>query len=400
MPAVFALLLCVAAAASAATAGRGPGATARYDGEFGLWVASTRDSVVVHWITAEVAAGQLLVSSADGDPAAFTTPQGQAHRMAFRRPRRDGLVLRYGAQGDSLHTTAVSLAEQRRPPVTFSRVDSLYIVGDTHGDFDALFSGLQHAGLVDAAGQWTGGRSHLVFAGDLTDRGPDVLRVLWFVYRLEQEAARAGGRVHVILGNHEVMVLLGDLRYVHPKESAIAALYGVSYHRMFDSRESVLGRWLVSKPAMLRIDGVLIAHGGVAPEFARLSLAGFDEVLARFTTEDLFHQWADTTAVINMDSAAYQLRDDFFWHPRSVFWHRDYVQTDTATGQLAEALQQLGARTLVVGHTAVPTIQARYEGRLIAAHTPRMGAELLLLVRDGRTHRRYRISAGEPATQF
>jgi hypothetical protein len=104
--------------------------------------------------------------------------------------------------------------------------------------------------------------------------------------------------------------------------------------------------------------------------------------------------------VIRMDSASFQLRDDFFWSPRSVFWHREYIQSDTAVGQLDRALRLAGANMLVVGHTPVDSIHARYGGRVIAAHTPRMGAELLLLVRDGGSHRRYRLTAQGPPRPF
>jgi hypothetical protein len=391
--------LVVAVALLAATR---PAQTPRFDGEYGLWVWLDRDSVVVHWLTPAAVPGRIEVDvPPHRELVAGETPAGFAHRFTFRRPPRNDLVLRYGAaDGTPLHATSVSLAEPRRPAVTFRGVDSLYVVGDTHGEFDALTGTLRHAGLIDLSLRWTGGRKHLVFAGDLTDRGPDVLRLLWFVYRLEQEAARAGGRVHLVLGNHEIMVMLGDLRYVHPKEAAIADMYGVSYDRLLDTRHSVLGRWLVSKPGMLRFDGTLIAHGGVTPEYARLTLAGFDRTLSQYTREEFFHLWSDSTATIRMDSASFRERDDFFWSPRSVFWHREYIQSDTASGQLDLALRHTGARMLVVGHTPVDSIHARYNGRVIAAHTPRMGAELLLLVRDGRSHRRFRVTTSGPPQQF
>jgi hypothetical protein len=378
-----------------------PAQTPRFDGEYGLYVWFDRDSVVVHWLTASAVPGRIEVDMPRGQPIARETPAGHAHRVSFRRPAHNDLELRYGtAEGTPLHTTRVSLAAPRRPPVTFRGVDSLYVVGDTHGEFDALTGTLRNAGLVDSSLRWTGGRRHLVFAGDLTDRGPDVLRLLWFVYRLEREASRAGGRVHLVLGNHEVMLMLGDLRYVHPKEAAIADMYGVSYDRLLDIRHSILGRWLVSKPGMLRFDGTLIAHGGVTPEYARLKLAGFDRTLSQYTREEFFYLWSDPTATIVMDSASFHERDDFFWSPRSVFWHREYIQSDTASGQLDLALRHTGARMLVVGHTPVDSIHARYDGRVIAAHTPHMGAELLLLVRDGRDHRRYRVTGTGPPQQF
>jgi hypothetical protein len=80
-------------------------------------------------------------------------------------------------------------------------------------------------------------------------------------------------------------------------------------------------------------------------------------MLAKYTGEDLFHRWADTTFLPAMDSAGYMQREDFFWSPRSVFWHREYVQSDTASGQLDQALRYLDARMLVVGHTSPETIR-------------------------------------------
>jgi hypothetical protein len=378
-----------------------PGDTPRFDGEYGLWVRFEGDSVVVNWITTSIVAGRVVAGPAGEPLAVVTTPAGYVHRAAFLRPPAADVLIQYGGDdGTPPGATHVILADPVRPPVSFTGVDSLYVVGDTHGAFEDLVAGLRRAGLIDAQDRWSGGRRHLVFAGDLTDRGPDVIRLLWFVYRLEQEAARDGGRVHLVLGNHEIMVMLGDLRYVHPKETTIADYYGVSYDRLFDTRTSILGRWLVSKPGMVRIDGAVIVHGGVAPEYAALTLPGFDATMAEYTAEDLFHRWADTTYLPAMDSATYVQREDFFWSPRSVFWHREYVQSDTASGQLDQALRYLDARLLVVGHTSVPEIQARYDGRVIAAHTPRMGAELLLLVRDGEGHRRYRVREGGPPEQF
>ncbi|HSJ05688.1 MAG TPA: metallophosphoesterase [Longimicrobiales bacterium] len=395
------LPLFVGTAIAAVAAAAAPGDTPRFDGEYGLWVRVEGDSVVVNWITTAIVPGRLVAGPAEEPFATVTTPAGYVHRAAFARTSDPAVLIRYGGDdGARPGATHLVLAEPTRPPVSFTGVDSLYVVGDTHGEFEALVGGLQRAGLIDADHRWSGGGKHLVFAGDLTDRGADVIRLLWFVYRLEQEAARDGGRVHLVLGNHEIMVLLGDLRYVHPKETTLADYYGVSYDRLFDTRESILGRWLASKPGMVRIDGVVIVHGGVAPEYAAMTLPGFDAIMAEYTAEDLFHRWADTTFLPVMDSATYMQREDFFWSPRSVFWHREYVQSDTASGQLDQALRYLDARLLVVGHTSVPEIQARYDGRVIAAHTPRMGAELLLLVRDGDGHRRYRVREGGPPQQF
>jgi hypothetical protein len=360
----------------------------RIEGEYGLRVV-VGDSLVVQWLTADSAPGMLIVRSGRRADSIATAP-GRAHRAALLRPRGDSILLRYGRPGDGGAATPIFMgAAPRRTAATYPAADSLYIVGDTHGDFDALVTGLRRAGLVDEQLRWTGRRKRLVFAGDLTDRGPDVIRLLWFVYRLERDAERQGGRVHVVLGNHELMVMLGDLRYVHAKEQEIARAHGISYYRMFDPRVTVLGRWLAAQPAVIRIGRVAIAHGGVAPEYATGGVRAINDTLAKYAAEDLFYYWSDTTATIQIDSASYAARERFLWGPGSVFWHRDYVQSDSTTAQLDAALRALDADVMVVGHTAVPEITAMHDGRLIAVHTPRFGAELLLLTRE----RRYRITA-------
>ena len=359
----------------------------RVDGEYGLRVAVT-DSLVVQWLTADSAPGQLVVRNGQRADTLRTAP-ARAHRAALRRPRGDSILLEYGARGGPAALTPIFLSAPRRAGAAFPAADSLYVVGDTHGDFDALIIGLRRAGLIDERLRWTGRRKQLVFAGDLTDRGPDVNRLLWFVYHLERDAARHGGRVHVVLGNHELMVMMGDLRYVHAKELDIARAHGVSYHRLFDPRLTLLGRWLASKPAVVRIGRVAVVHGGVAPEYAAGGVRAIDDTLAKYAAEDLFYHWSDTTVAIRIDSASYVARENFFSGPRSVFWHRAYVQSDTTTSQLEIALRALDADVMVVGHTAVEQIGPLHGGRLIAVHTPRYGAELLLLTRSGR----YRITA-------
>src|SRR5690606_4092364 len=61
------------------------------------------------------------------------------------------------------------------------------------------------------------GRATLVQTGDYTDRGADVRKVLDLLMRLEREARAAGGRVITLLGNHEVMNLIGEWRDVTPE---------------------------------------------------------------------------------------------------------------------------------------------------------------------------------------
>src|SRR6267154_5073699 len=92
--------------------------------------------------------------------------------------------------------------------------ESIIAIADVHNDFDDFVAILRHTGLVDAQNHWVGGKTTFVQVGDLLDRGPKPREVLNLMMGLEKEAPQAGGRVVSLLGNHEMMNIMGDLRYV------------------------------------------------------------------------------------------------------------------------------------------------------------------------------------------
>ena len=96
----------------------------------------------------------------------------------------------------------------------------LVVVSDVHGDLGQFVTVLTQAGVIDGARKWTGGTTVVVQTGDVPDRGPDSRKVMDLLMDLEKQARKAGGVVHALLGNHEVMNMVGDLRYVTPEEYA------------------------------------------------------------------------------------------------------------------------------------------------------------------------------------
>jgi hypothetical protein len=386
----------------------------RLDGEHGLYVAERGDTVEVRWLTSEPDSGFLKVRAtafddhetgagpdAAPDALEFTTAQARIHSAAFRRPGDAPFSLTYGAIGgeQGRHATTIWPTPERAK-TKLGPVDSLFVVGDVHGEYDTLTAVLRNAGVIDSDGRWSGGRRHLVFLGDLFDRGDDVTRTLWFIYGLERQAESAGGRVHVVLGNHEIMVLTNDLRYVAVKERHIAQLHGVTYPQLFDVRHSVLGKWLASKPGVMRIGRILLAHGGVSTDYAAFSLDAFDDSLAGFMSEELFYRWGQppdsTLPPIVIDSAAVERRIDFFYDENSVFWYRDYVMGDTLRAALDQVLTTYDSDVHVVAHTPVDRIGYRYDGALIAVDLSAPATQLLLLVQDEGSLRAFRYRSEGP----
>ncbi len=82
----------------------------------------------------------------------------------------------------------------------------LDIVGDVHGDIEALNKLLQRLGY-DSDGNHNESR-RLVFVGDLTDRGPDSPSVVEVVKGLIDS-----GRAQCVLGNHELNIMLSQRKF-------------------------------------------------------------------------------------------------------------------------------------------------------------------------------------------
>ena len=97
-------------------------------------------------------------------------------------------------------------------------------ISDIHGQYQTFIKLLTNNGVINKRGKWNFGNGHFVVVGDIFDRGPAVTEVLWFLYDLEKQAEAKGGKLHVLLGNHDVMVLNGNLRAIHPKYKEVASI--------------------------------------------------------------------------------------------------------------------------------------------------------------------------------
>jgi diadenosine tetraphosphatase ApaH/serine/threonine PP2A family protein phosphatase len=263
------------------------------------------------------------------------------------------------------------------PPSAYAGVDRIFAVSDVEGNLRALRRLLERHRVLDARGRWTFGEGHLVLVGDLVDRGDEVTEVLWLVHRLEQEALRAGGRVHYVLGNHEAMLLLGDTRYVHPKYEAAARRLGTSVADLFGPRTE-FGRWLRAKNALVKVNDLLFVHGGISPAAARL--APDLEAMNGAVRQGL----ADPARAGRDPSLALLLGE------QGPLWYRGYlVDPRLSSWDVDAGLSRFGARAVVVGHTIVERITPLHAGRVLAIDTTFKDADRAegLLWRRGRLFR-------------
>ncbi len=320
-------------------------------------------------------------------------------------------------------TTGGAAAEWKFPAASRT-----VVIGDVHGAFSELSGLLRQTGLVDGELRWIGGQTQLVSVGDLLDRGDDSRKVMDLLMRLQQEATSAGGSVYVILGNHEVMNLTGDLRYVSPGEYAAyqdmepaevradartafladAAAQGLAGdaaeqafieqfppgyfgHRAAFSEGGAYGQWLRAMPTMILVGDTLFVHGGLPPSLLESDIPTINADITR-TIADYSRVWGNVAARFKVPvsqrgrvdalralgdeeatAAATQLESLLeapVLGPVGPLWIREtalchpLTQTDTVRA----ILDRVGASRVVFGHTPTETRRV----------TSRMGAMVIM----------------------
>ena len=274
-------------------------------------------------------------------------------------------------------------------------------IGDLHGDYEAYIEILGRAGLIDKKMRWSGETSILVQTGDIADRGPDSLKIIRHIRKLQNEAAEAGGQVIVLNGNHEAMNMTGDFRYVHPDEykafksskskkirnrvyaenkDAILAYYLETHPELTEkqirkawnaenplgkfelqwawSPDGEIGSWAVNNPIVAIIGDSLFVHGGLSPDHRHLSVESLNKRARAALNEQSTHE----ARIIN--------------DPHGPLWYRGLIPgryenpEHPPEDQVEKVLDNYGVSRIIIGHTpSIKGVQESFDGRLIRIDT-------------------------------
>ena len=178
-------------------------------------------------------------------------------------------------------------------------------IGDVHGAVDEFMAILQNTGLIDSRGAWTGGTTTLVQTGDVVDRGLKQRECLDLLMDLQRQAPRDGGTVIPLVGNHEVMNVIGDLRYVRPEMFRAFAAADAEQRRE-KARKDYLA--FLSAHAGHGHEIVAPADGEARQKWMDEHPAGFLEYRDAFAPDGHYGKW------IRSNRAVVQLGDGIFVH--------------------------------------------------------------------------------------
>lgn len=303
------------------------------------------------------------------------------HPSRVRQPWRWSRAARVLSCGMLTVLCAAALPAQD----TFTGVDRIVAVGDVHGDYSQFVTVLRQARIIDEKERWIGGSSHLVQTGDVLDRGPDSRKVMDLLIALAPQARKAGGQVHALTGNHEVMNVLGDLRYVHPgeyaafrsgnaqalqqrafevlsdstrrKDAAYKAQWFIDHppgfveHRMAFEGNGKYASWIRGNQAVIRINDWLFLHGGIGPKYVGMPLRALNDGVRAA-----------------LDPTRPPPEGNIAEDPEGPLWYRGLATgpEQELAGHVDSVLAAFGVRHVAIGHSVSPgTVFPRFGGKVV-----------------------------------
>lgn len=278
-----------------------------------------------------------------------------------------------------LDSFKVQIKENLQPqPETSAMPEKLIVISDIEGNFNGFYSFLIRNKVMDKNYHWSFGKGHLVLNGDFVDRGEQVTAVLWLIYHLEQQAALAGGKVHYILGNHEILNMYGNTSYAQYKYREVAKqisresdwdrankfLYGEQTH---------LGRWLRSKNVMEKVGDYLFVHAGLNKILVE---EGITQEQINAIAKQYYGRNPDADS---LDRKAYLIlksNHSPYWdrtlsmnifYKIQYFYRAPFKEIPVAQTQqdLEKVLEFYNVSKIIIGHSIVNNIKSDYDGRVI-----------------------------------
>jgi hypothetical protein len=276
----------------------------------------------------------------------------------------------------------------------FPKQRKIVAIGDIHGDLSVAIKALKMARVIPATTpdnttnitsiNWIGGQTFIVQLGDQIDRvrpsklfnslctehdselhedeGSD-LKIICLFDRLNLQAQKVGGAVLSVLGNHELMNVDGDFRYVSPKEFREFGNYfkgnmSLDSDEPFGFKErknafkpgGVIATLLANnRYSIVQVGSWLFVHGGVSSECAnKYSLDDINQYIKRWLLGDLSQKNQQHIHEL------YHLDDD----DHSPFWSRIYSDMDewdqqSSIKEFVKTLNTMNVKNIRSNDTAI-----------------------------------------------
>lgn len=264
------------------------------------------------------------------------------------------IIVKSYFQIDSTSFNFNIISDIKTSKTTYNDGNPIMAISDIEGGYKVFRDFLINSKVIDKNLNWTFGKGHLVLVGDFVDRGWSVTQVLWFIYKLEQDATKQGGFVHFIIGNHELKNMQGNYGASAKKYLAVANILGKVQSDLYSSN-SFLGKWMSSKNALELINGNLFAHGGIHPDIAdsELNLDEINQIIKNNYYKPYYPKKEKNITQLLTSTKT------------GICWYRGYFKEDLTQEQIERGLNKFNAKSIIVGHTLQSKVNMQYNKKVI-----------------------------------
>jgi hypothetical protein len=241
------------------------------------------------------------------------------------------------------------------PKSTYNDGETILAISDIESGYKTFRDYLINNKVINSNLNWTFGKGHLVLVGDFVDRGKSTTQVLWFIYKLEQEAKNQGGHVHFIIGNHELYNMQGKYKSASYKYYGVASILGKQHHHLYDDH-AFIGRWMASKNTIELINGNLFTHGGIHPEIVKyaITIDQLNQINRKNYRKPFFPKPQESVDQIILSKR------------KGLCWYRGYFNEDLSQEEVEKGIEKFNAKSIIVGHTPQWTVKSMYNRRVFA----------------------------------
>lgn len=246
------------------------------------------------------------------------------------------------------------------PPAVLLPVKRIIAIGDIHGDYKAMLLALRKARVIDNKNNWIGGKTVVVQVGDQIDRAirgdsmkdeASEVKIMNYFDRLHEQAKKHGGAVYSLLGNHELMNVMGDFSYVSKKG---IDYFGGAKNRLnvFQPGGRIAKKLARTRNVILRIGNTVFVHGGITPRLAKkYKIIEINNMMRQYLMG-------------NKDLENTLPFRELFLNNGSLLWTRRLSEDKPDTKMLNDTLNYLGAKRIVVGHTPQDKINSKFYNKI------------------------------------
>ena len=237
------------------------------------------------------------------------------------------------------------------------------VIGDLHADFKKTKEIFIKLKLIDRYENWSATPKDTVVVqlGDQLDgggrgggEGYGEIELIEFMDRIHSKAKEFNGGVYSLIGNHEIMNLIGNFTYSSKKDIEIQG--GIALReKLFSPGGDIFNKMSCTRNVILKVGDFVFAHAGILPE--HIDMKNRNKFIKKVNTlMRLFLQGKKTYEDHEIQK--------YFLDKRGIIWNREYGKEKQTCENIDKITRMLNVGHMIVGHTVQDTINSRCDNKL------------------------------------